>query len=148
MAKPRQRHTPAGRRPAWIPTFLAAYGAGGVVSYAAAAARINRTTVYARMKSDPEFAADFEAAEADATDALVAEARRRALEEGSDRLLEFLIRAHRPEKYGDRAKVELTGANGGPIRRSSEVWETEQERDMLKAAIRRELELRGLPVPD
>jgi hypothetical protein len=33
----------------------------------------------------------------------------------SDRLLEFLLRAGKPEKFRDRGTVELTGAGGGPI---------------------------------
>jgi hypothetical protein len=33
----------------------------------------------------------------------------------SDRLLEFLLRGARPDKYRDRGSVELTGADGGPV---------------------------------
>jgi hypothetical protein len=33
----------------------------------------------------------------------------------SDRLLEFLLRAGKPEKFRDRGTVELTGKDGGPI---------------------------------
>jgi hypothetical protein len=33
----------------------------------------------------------------------------------SDRLLEFLLRAGKPEKFRERAAVEVTGADGGPL---------------------------------
>jgi hypothetical protein len=33
----------------------------------------------------------------------------------SDQLLLFLLRSIYPEKYGDKQKVSLTGANGGPV---------------------------------
>lgn len=91
--------------------------------------------------TDPErhdlaFADEFDEALEVATDLLEAEARRRA-EEGteepvgwfkgepggyvqrySDTLMSQLLKAHRPEKY-NRDRMELTGADGGPIQHDS-----------------------------
>ena len=67
---------------------------------------------------------------------------------GSDSLMILLLKMFKPEMYGDRRRVEVTGANRGPIRSATEVGETDEEKAALKAAIRRELARRGLPVPD
>lgn len=85
------------------------------VSAAARAAGIGRRTVYEWRDADPEFAAAWAEAEEEAVDKLEEVARERATEGGSDRMLEILLKAHRPEKYVDRYRAEHTGANGGPI---------------------------------
>ena len=94
----------------WGATFLAAYRESGVVSLAAQAAGVDRTTPYARRKADPDFARMWGEAEEEATDVLVAEARRRALD-SSDALLIFLLKSHRPAVY--REKFDVT--HRGPI---------------------------------
>lgn len=38
-----------------------------------------------------------------------------AIREYSDNLMMFLLKAHNPDRFRDNSKVELTGANGGPI---------------------------------
>ena len=43
----------------------------------------------------------------DSCDVLEAEARRRGMSV-SDRLLMFLLKAHRPEVFGDKQKVDIT----------------------------------------
>jgi hypothetical protein len=37
------------------------------------------------------------------------------IREYSDRMLELLLRAHRPEKYCERTRHELAGTSGGPL---------------------------------
>ena len=111
----------------------------GNVSQAAKEAGIGRRTAYDWREEDEAFRAAWEDAEAEAADALEAEARRRAVEgvesyvisggrivrhddeddprfgepvmktEYSDKLLETLLRAHKPEKYRDRRHVEHAG---------------------------------------
>ena len=93
------------------------------VSHAAMTVGVGRRTVYDRIASDPEFAKGFEEAIEKSTDALVAEARRRALEgyekpvfykgaecgqirEFSDTLLIFRLKALAPNKYRDNIAVE------------------------------------------
>jgi len=84
------------------------------VSHAARCAGIGRRTAYDWRDADPEFAAAWDDAEQEGVDALELAARERAIE-GSDKLMEILLKAHRPEKYVDRLKAELTGKDGGPI---------------------------------
>lgn len=98
----------------WGPRFIESFRASGIVRLAALSAGIDRDTVYKRRAREPRFAADWAQAREDAIDGLEAEARRRALST-SDSLLMFLLRAHRPAVYRDNARLELTGAVGGPI---------------------------------
>jgi hypothetical protein len=102
------------RRQDWGPHFLESYRATGNVRLSASSAGIDRDTAYKRRRRDARFAAAWAAAQEDAIDVLEAEARRRALS-ASDPLLMFLLRAHRPAMYRDNARLELTGAAGGPI---------------------------------
>lgn len=102
------------------------------VSAAARAANVNRRTAYNWREESAEFAADWDEALEEATDALEAEARRRALEgvpkpvfyqgsecgtvqEYSDTLMTLLLKAHRPDKYKERSSNEWTGAGGQPL---------------------------------
>ncbi|MEN6583039.1 MAG: terminase [Armatimonadota bacterium] len=113
-------------------TFLDALSKTGIVMKACKAARISRQTVYEHRKNDPEFAAAWNEAIDLAVEAMEAEAHRRAVQgtlkpvfyqgekcgqirEYSDTLLIFMLKAHKPEKYRDNVKMEVTGKNGGPI---------------------------------
>jgi hypothetical protein len=97
---------PTAHRPDWTDRFLETIRSTGNVRLAADAAGIDRTTPYARAKRDATFAAAWAAANEDAVDILEAEARRRALS-GSDALLAFLLRAHRPDRYGTSVAVKV-----------------------------------------
>ncbi len=97
---------------------------------AAAAAGIHRTLVWKWQEADDEFCAALNEAREQAYDRLEQEALRRAVEgtqrkrpiivgrevvdyeiitEYSDRLLEMLLKAARPEKYRERQSIEHTG---------------------------------------
>lgn len=97
------------------------------MSDACRAAGIGRTTAYEWKEADPDFAALWTEAEEIAADKLEREAWRRAVEgydkpvtyqgeitgtykEYSDRMLEILLKGHRPEKYTERQRVEHGGA--------------------------------------
>lgn len=105
--------------------FLAAYAETGNVTRAAEIVGCARTRHYEWLKDDPVYAADFVSVEDHAGDRLEQEARRRAMQgvakpvfykgdvvgtiqEYSDTLLIFLLKASRPEKYSERHKVEST----------------------------------------
>ncbi len=89
----------------WKPAFLAAFHNSGNVRAACEAAGVNRPYVYEVRKKDPDFARAWDTALEEAIDILEAEARVRA-RAGSDVLLIFLLKAHRPEKYRDHYVVE------------------------------------------
>ena len=112
---PAQKWTSARRA-----AFLAALAETGNVSRAARAAKASRSRAYQLKADDPQFAEEWAGALEIATDALDAEARRRAMDgvetprfhqgqiagtvkKYSDSLLMFLLRAHRPDLYRERA---------------------------------------------
>lgn len=132
---PRPRRT---RRPDWRPVFLATIRSTGNVRLAASAAGVDRSTSYRRAERDPAFAAAWAEASDDAIDTLEGEARRRALA-GSDALLMFLLRAHRPQIYRESLDVRLE------LRREAEQVAAKTGRsveEVLEAAERRARELR------
>ncbi len=81
------------------------------VSEAARAANIGRRTAYDWKAADADFSAAWDDAEDEAVDKLEKVARDRAID-GSDRMLEILLKAHRPEKYVDRVRNELSNPDG------------------------------------
>jgi hypothetical protein len=111
--------------------MLAALARTGVVVEACRAAKVGRTSHYAWLKEDPQYAAAVEDAMEQAADLLEAEARLRATEgveepiigrvgkdqdgvittvrKKSDTLLIFLLKGRRPEVFRERAEVRHTG---------------------------------------
>lgn len=111
----------------WKPTFIEALRASGNVRYATTRAGISRQTAYVHRERDPKFAEDWCDAIDDFVDVCELELRRRAIDgveridhlrvgtddkgnpvyeeikyrEYSDKLLMFMLRAVRPEKYRD-----------------------------------------------
>jgi hypothetical protein len=113
-------------------TFLAAFKITGRIDSAAKAAGVDRSSHYDWLREVKGYRELFEAAIAEAADALEDEATRRATEgvleahyyQGkpvgarrvySDGLMMFLLRGLKPAKYRDLQSVEVTGKNGGPI---------------------------------
>lgn len=127
---PRQ-NTTSPRAPAWQKAFLTILRETGNVSEAARATGIERSTAYDRRNGHASFAALWDDALEEATDALEAEARRRAYDgwdepvygrvgkdqdgqiglvrKYSDSLMNTLLKGNRPEKFKDRQQVEHTG---------------------------------------
>lgn len=110
----------------WRPKFVATLAECGNITHAADMAGIDRSTAYRARERNSRFAAEWDEAMEEATDALEKEARRRAVEgvsepifyQGqevgtvqrySDTLLIFLLKAHRPEKYRERYDVTTGG---------------------------------------
>lgn len=101
----------------WTESFLAALEATGNVSAAARSVGLHRSTVYERRETDAAFRAAWDQAIDVATDALETEARRRAMgwttDNGvflySDRMLEILLKGHRPERFRDNVQHQHDG---------------------------------------
>jgi hypothetical protein len=85
----------------WIPSFLLALRTSGTVKGACEIAGIDRQTAYKIKNAYPTFARAWVDADEDAVDDLVAAARERA-QDGSDLLMMFLLKAHRPGVYDRR----------------------------------------------
>lgn len=111
--KPARPKTAAEREAAKIRaqrSFLNILRVSCNVAGACRAAKIGRRTAYDWREADPEFAQAWKDAEDEAADALEQVAWKRATEGQSDRLMEILLKGHRPERYTDKIKGELTGA--------------------------------------
>lgn len=80
----------------------------GTVYHACKQAGVGRTTWYNWLKDDPEFAEAVSKAEEDVADDLEQEAIKRA-KDGSDTLLIFLLKGHKPEKFKERFQQQHTG---------------------------------------
>ena len=92
-------------------TFLAVLRESCNVSAAARAAQVDRRTPYSWRDADPEFAELWTQAEEEAVDTLEQVAWDRATST-SDRMLEILLKGHRPQKYKDRVETQHTGKDG------------------------------------
>jgi hypothetical protein len=129
------KKSPARRKPQakakdWRPKFLAALREYAVVRYACEQAKIDRTTAY-KARTDAEgqptaFAAQWDEAHAEGIESLEQEAIRRgrygvtksifyqgevcgSQQEYSDGLLQFLLKAHKPEVYRETINQEHGG---------------------------------------
>ena len=117
-------------RQLWTDAFLAHLAECGILTDAAAAAGVDRSTVFRRRQADKEFAQAVDEAIDMAADKLEREARRRAIEgteepvyQGgllvgtktvySDSLLALLLKGRRKKVFAER--IEQTGADGGPV---------------------------------
>ncbi|MGH7458564.1 MAG: terminase [Longimicrobiaceae bacterium] len=115
----------------WRSAFLDAFAEMGLVLTAAKKAGVARSTVYRERQRNEDFALRWAEVEEWTTEEMEQEARRRAVlgvaepvyqrgelvghvRKFSDTLLIFLLKARRPEMYREN-RLELTGADGGPI---------------------------------
>lgn len=97
----------------WRKPFLETLRNTSNVRAACQAAKVTRSNAYKFYHADPKFAAQWDEALESACDILEARAWERS--KTSDQLLMFLLRAHRPNKYAERLKQEITGANGAGV---------------------------------
>jgi hypothetical protein len=85
--------------------FIATFSECGNMSIACNIVGIHPMTVYGWLRTDEAFQEDYNVAVDFAISTLEMEARRRALE-GSDRLLEFLLKSLKPEVYRERYEIK------------------------------------------
>lgn len=98
----------------WKPIFIDTLRTSACVWAACQVARIERSTAYRARDKDEKFRKAWNDALEDACDQLEYALRRRALAEDTTAAI-FLLKAHRPEKFRETVRQELTGANGGAI---------------------------------
>jgi hypothetical protein len=124
------------------------------VSEAARCCGVSRRVAYNHREADPAFRKEWDEAVEETIDKLEREAWRRGVEgvdrpvtfqgeitatykEYSDRMLELLLKAHRPEKYKERVENQHTGKDRAPL--FPELTDEELvERLMAKCADRRD----------
>jgi hypothetical protein len=109
----RARAKPKPRRD-WRPAFLKGFQKTGTVTGGCAQAGIHRTTAYRERQRDEKFAVAWSELENEVTDRLEATALLLALK-GDVRLIEFLLKARKPETYREQHLLEHTGPGGGPV---------------------------------
>jgi hypothetical protein len=112
-SKPKPKY-PDHSRMDWQIPFLKAYRKTGHLTKSCSIAGVVPNTVYRAAKRDEKFRRAWELVKLALVDDIEEAGRRRAIED-SDRLVEFFLKAHRPQKYRDNVKVEHTGPGGGPI---------------------------------
>lgn len=93
--------------------FLSALRSSCNVSAACRAAGIARSAAYAWRAEDEAFAEEWADAEAEAVDNLEGVAYARAMAGESDRMVEILLKGHRPERYAQTTKVKHVGGDEG-----------------------------------
>lgn len=89
----------------WRDAFIRALGEFGNVRHGCLAAHMSRSNAYARRESDAEFRLAWDEALESFSDLLEGVYARRAIEQ-SDRAMEFLLKANRRDKYGDRLQID------------------------------------------
>jgi hypothetical protein len=89
--------------------FLRTLGECGNVTLAAQAAGLSRAQVYVMRERDPEFAEQWLRALELGVSALEDSAMKLA-HEGNERLIMFLLAAHRPEKYSQKSSIEINAS--------------------------------------
>lgn len=109
--------------------FLERMRTSGNVYLSCKAAGVPRRTVYNWRKKWSTFADEWDEAKDDAVDRLDAEAWKRAVDGQSDRLLMFLLKAHKPEVYNPINRQEISGAGGGAIEIGVKDWDAVAKRN-------------------
>jgi hypothetical protein len=112
--KARSRARPRKARRDWRPVFLKGFQNAGTVTGGCEAAKINPTTAYRARQRDEAFALKWADIESGVTLHLESRAVELALA-GEVRLIEFLLRARRPEMYREQYQLEHVGPGGGPV---------------------------------
>ena len=92
--------------------FLEKLRNSGNVRLSCRAAGVPRRTAYNWRDKWVTFRQDWDEALEDACDILEGEAWKRAIEGQSDRLLMFLLKAHRPDKFKERTEVSSPEGGG------------------------------------
>lgn len=117
----------------WHAPFLERLRELGVITYAVRGLNISRKTAYNHREQFPEFAAAWDDALEEATERLEIECTMRA-RDYSDLLLIFLLKAHKPEKYRETRRYEVSGPNGGPVELATPKEQLERFAELIEKA--------------
>lgn len=98
----------------WHATFLKALRRNPNVTAACRAAGVNRTTAYRHRDDDESFVAKWNEALDQSVDEVEEKAFRIA-KDGDNQMIQFVLKAFRPERYRETSRVELDVRVGGVI---------------------------------
>jgi hypothetical protein len=118
----------------WKPAFLQALEVEGTVFAACHNAGICRSTAYRMRQRDEQFALQWADVESKVTDKLERKAVELALG-GDTKMLEFLLKARRPDTYRENMRLEQTiqvTTNGGAMVEDPEL--AKEGRELLRRA--------------
>lgn len=104
----RKKVTQETPKKGWQERFLAELTKTGNVRLSCKKALVSRGYVYRHKQESKDFGKAWRVAIREATDALLAEARKRALK-GSDTLIIFLLKAYRRDLFGDKVELRHRG---------------------------------------
>lgn len=121
--------------------FLNAYKKRGLFHRAAEVAGLTAEDINYFLKNDEEFAAQYNLAKEQFVESLEEVAHTRALAGESDTLLQFLLRANKPDKYNPSVAMNVNAPKGAQIMLMfSEGELTDEERARLNAVTPEEIE--------
>lgn len=115
----------------WHDGFLGSMATMPNVRAACLAAGVSRPLAYLHRDHYPGFKAAWDVAAEDGIDHMEQEAWKRA-KDASDRLMELMLRAHRPEKFGAKVAMEHSGPGGGPIESRTTIDASKLSTETLK----------------
>ena len=119
--------------------FLRAYEKKGLYHRSAEVAGLTAKELEELLKEDPAFKEEFEISKQRFTEGLEDVAVTKAKAGESDSLLQFLLRANKPEKYNPSVGMNVAGSAGARVMLMfSEGELTEEERKLLDKTIPRE----------
>lgn len=112
--------------------FLRAYEKKGLYHRSAEVAGLTARELEELFREDPTFKEEFEISKARFTESLEDVAVTRAKAGESDSLLQFLLRANKPEKYNPSVGMKVSGSAGARVMLMfSEGELTEEEKKLL-----------------
>ena len=105
---------PRARTRVWRAAFLSALARAPNVTLAAKAAGVSARTAYNHRDDDPKFAEQWLDALNKSVDKVEATAFKLA-SEGEPRLIEFILKAHRPDRYRETSRLEVDQRHVGVL---------------------------------
>ena len=106
---------PTRKRVAWETPFLNALRAAGVVTAACRAANVSRNIAYRRRSQNEAFRAAWDAAIEESLDSIELAIMKVSIEGTDMQTARWVLSRRRPDVWGDKQDIQVSGPGGGPI---------------------------------